>query len=424
MQTIAASLIIKNVSQLVTLHDPKKIGPKGGKAQGELNIIKNGAVAVYGSRIVAAGETNKVLKTVRVSKNARVIDARKRVVTPGLIDPHTHPVFAGERSGEFEMRIAGKTYLEIAKAGGGINATVAAVRKASKKVLKENGRKILDRMLTLGTTTAEAKSGYGLTTKDEIKQLQAIKELNEEHDVDLVPTFLGAHEIPPEYKKRPDDYVSLICTEMIPKVVSESLAVFCDVFCEKGVFTPRQTRVILQTAQAFGLKPKLHADEFYNTGGAELAAEFDAISADHLVSVGDEGIHLMHKAGVIPVLLPGTTFYLDLKKEAPARKMIEKRLPVALATDCNEGWCMTESMQMIMTLACLKYKMSPAESLTASTINAAFAIGKENEIGSLSLSPGKYADMVMWDAGDYREISYHFGGNMVERVFKKGEMVR
>jgi imidazolonepropionase len=337
MQTIAASLIIKNVSQLVTLHDPKKIGPKGGKAQGELNIIKNGAVAVYGSRIVAAGETNKVLKTVRVSKNARVIDARKRVVTPGLIDPHTHPVFAGERSGEFEMRIAGKTYLEIAKAGGGINATVAAVRKASKKVLKENGRKILDRMLTLGTTTAEAKSGYGLTTKDEIKQLQAIKELNEEHDVDLVPTFLGAHEIPPEYKKRPDDYVSLICTEMIPKVVSKSLAVFCDVFCEKGVFTPRQTRVILQTAQAFGLKPKLHADEFYNTGGAELAAEFDAISADHLVSVGDEGIHLMHKAGVIPVLLPGTTFYLDLKKEAPARKMIEKRLPVALATDCNPG---------------------------------------------------------------------------------------
>jgi len=422
MQTITASLIIKNASQLVTLHDPRKIGHKGGKAQGELNIIKNGAVAVYGPRIVAAGETNKVLKTVKVIGNARIIDAKKRVVTPGLIDPHTHPVFAGQRSGEFEMRIAGKSYLEIAKAGGGINATVAAVRKATKKILKENGRKILDRMLTLGTTTVEAKSGYGLTTKDEMKQLQAIKELNEEHEVDLVPTFLGAHEFPPEYKKKRDEYVSLVCTEMIPKVVSKNLAVFCDVFCEKGVFTPKQTRIILQTAQAFGLKLKLHADEFYNTGGAELAAEFGAISADHLISVGDEGIHLMHKAGVIPVLLPGTTFYLGLEKEAPARKMMEKGLPVALATDCNPGSSMTESMQMIMTLACLNYKMSPAEALTASTINAAFAIDKENEIGSLS--PGKYADMIIWDAGDYREIPYHFGGNMVERVFKKGEMVR
>ena len=422
MQTITASLIIKNASQLVTLHDPRKIGPKGGKAQGELNIIKNGAVAVYGSRIVATGETNKVLKTVKVTKNVQVIDARKRVVTPGLIDPHTHPVFAGQRSGEFEMRIAGKTYLEIAKAGGGINATVAAVRKASKKLLKENGRKILDRMLTLGTTTIEAKSGYGLTTKDEIKQLQAIKELNEEHEIDLVPTFLGAHEIPPEYKKKSDGYVSLVCTEMIPKVVAKNLAVFCDVFCEKGVFTPKQTRVILQTAQAFGLKLKLHADEFYNTGGAELAAEFGAISADHLICVGDEGIHLMHSAGVIPVLLPGTTFFLGFKKEAPARKMIDKGLPVALATDCNPGSSMTESMQMIMTLACLNYQMSPAEALTASTINAAFAIGKGNEIGSLA--PGKYADMVIWDAGDYREIPYHFGGNMAARVFKKGEMVR
>jgi imidazolonepropionase len=422
MQTLTASLIIKNASQLVTLHDPKRIGPKGGKAQGELNIIKNGGVAVYGSRIVATGETNQVLKTVKLTKNVRVIDAKKRVVTPGLIDPHTHPVFAGQRSAEFEMRIAGKTYLEIAKAGGGINSTVAAVRKASKTVLKENGRKILDRMLTLGTTTVEAKSGYGLTTRDEIKQLQAIKELNEEHQVDLVPTFLGAHEIPPEYKNKPDDYVSLVCTEMIPKVVAKNLAVFCDVFCEKGVFTPKQTSVIFQTAQAFGMRLKLHADEFYNTGGAELAAEFVATSADHLVSVGDEGIHLMHKAGVIPVLLPGTTFYLGLNKRAPARKMIEKGLPVALATDCNPGSSMTESMQMIMTLACLDYKMTPAEVLTASTINAAFAIGKGDEVGSLS--PGKYADVVVWDAGDYREIPYHFGGNMVERVFKKGEMVR
>ncbi len=422
MQTLTASLIIKNASQLVSMHDPKKIGPKGGREMRELNIITNGAVAVNGSRIVAVGETKSILKNVKTNRNTRIIDAGYRVVTPGLIDPHTHPVFAGQRSAEFEMRIAGKSYMEIAKTGGGINSTVRAVRKASKKTLKENGRKILDKMLALGTTSIEAKSGYGLTVKDELKQLMVLKELNEEHDIDIVPTFLGAHEIPPEYKRRPDDYVNLVCTEMIPKVVAKNLAVFCDVFCEKGVFNTKQTRVILQTAQAFGLRTKLHADELSNTGGAELAAEFGSASADHLVCVGDEGIHLMHKAGVIPVLLPGTTFFLNLKDDAPARKMINKGLAVALGTDCNPGSSMTESMQMIMTLACLKYGMSPAESLAASTINAAYAIGRETEVGSLS--PGKMADMVIWDAEDYREIPYHFGGNRVESVFKRGERVR
>ncbi len=422
MQTLTASLIIKNASQLVTMHDQKKIGPKGGKLMRELNIIKNGAVAIYGSRIVAVGETKSILKKVKITKGTRIFDAGKKVVTPGLIDPHTHPVFAGQRSAEFEMRIAGKSYMEIAKAGGGINSTVKSVRKASKNKLKENGRKILDKMLSYGTTTIEAKSGYGLTTRDEIKQLQAIKELNQEHEIDLVPTFLGAHEIPPEYKRNPDAYVSLVCTEMIPKVVSKNLAVFCDVFCERGVFTTKQTRVILQTAQAFGLRAKLHADELHNTGGAELAAEFGAASADHLVCVNDEGIHLMQKTGVIPVLLPGTTFYLGLDEDAPAGKMIDKGLPVALATDCNPGSSMTESMQMIMTLGCLKYNMSPAEVLTASTLNAAYAICKESETGSLA--PGKWADLVVWDAEDYREIPYHFGGNMVTNVFKRGEKVR
>jgi len=422
MQTLTASLIIKNASQLVTMHDPHKIGPKGGKDMRELNIFKNGAIAVNGSRIVAVGETKDILKKIRTDRKSRVIDAGRRVITPGLIDPHTHPVYAGQRSAEFEMRIAGKSYMEIAKAGGGINATVKEVRKASKKTLKENGRKILDKMLSMGTTTIEAKSGYGLTTKDEIKQLVALKELNEEHEIDIVPTFLGAHEIPPEYKKRPDDYVNLVCTEMIPKVVHRNLAVFCDVFCEKGVFSTKQTRVILQTAQAFGLRAKLHADELSNTGGAELAAEFAAASADHLVCVGDEGIHLMQKAGVVPVLLPGTTFFLGLDKDAPARKMIDKGLPVALASDRNPGSSMTESMQMIMTLACLKYRMTPAEALAASTVNAAFAIGKETEVGTLA--PGKIADFVIWDAEDYREIPYHFGCNLAEKVFKRGAQVR
>jgi imidazolonepropionase len=422
MLTPTASLIIKNASQLVTLHDPQKIGPKCGSMMTNLDIINNGAVAVNGSRIVAIGETNKLLKQVNLTKRARVIDAEHRVVTPGLIDPHTHPVFAGQRAAEFELRITGKTYMEIAEAGGGIISTVDAVREASKNALKLNGKRILDRMLSFGTTTIEAKSGYGLTTRDEIKQLLAIKELNEEHDIDLVPTFLGAHEIPVEYKNNPDDYVSLICNDMIPKVVAQNLAVFCDIFCEQGVFSPKQTRIILQTAQAYGLKLKIHADELSNTGGAELAAEFDAVSADHLVFAGDEGIHLMQKAGVVPVLLPGTTFFLGMNQAAPARLMIEKGLPVALATDCNPGSSMTESMQIIMTLGCLEYKMTPAEALAASTLNAAFAIDKGSEIGSLA--PGKFADLVIWDAEDYREIPYHYGGNMVSSVYKKGVKVR
>jgi imidazolonepropionase len=404
------------------MHDPDKIGPKSGAEMANLNIIKNGAVAINGKRIVAVGESQKIHKQVKLMKRGRIIDAEKRVVTPGLVDPHTHPVFAGHRAAEFEMRIAGKTYMEIAMNGGGIISTVMAVRKATKNTLKANGRKILDNMLTFGTTTVEAKSGYGLTTDDEIKQLKAISELDEEHGVDLVPTFLGAHEVPPEYKLNPDDYVLLICSEMIPRVASRNLAVFCDVFCEQGVFTPKQTRIILQTAQAYGLKIKLHADELSNPGGAELAAEFGAVSADHLVFAGDEGIHLMYKAGVIPVLLPGTTFFLGLVRKAPARQMIEKGLPVALATDCNPGSSMTESMQIIMTLACLEYKMTPAESFCAATINAAFAVDKGNEIGSLA--PGKYADILIWDAEDFREIPYHFGGNKVDAVFKKGVKVR
>jgi imidazolonepropionase len=422
MLTPTASLVIKNASQLVTLHDPTQIGPKCGPMMADLNVIKNGAIAVHASHVVAIGETNKLLKQVKLTKRARVIDAGHRVVTPGLIDPHTHPVFAGQRSAEFELRITGKSYMEIASAGGGIISTVDAVRKATRNILKINGKRILDRMLSYGTTTIEAKSGYGLSTKDEVKQLVVIRELNEEHEMDLIPTFLGAHEIPIEFKRNPDQYVSLVCEEMIPTVAKRKLAVFCDVFCEKGVFNTRQTRIILQTAQAYGMKLKIHADELSSTGGAELAAEFGAISADHLVFVGEEGLHLMQKAGVVPVLLPGTTFFLGMDRGAPARRMIEKGLPVALATDCNPGSSMTESMQIIMTLACLEYKMTPSEALAASTLNAAFAIDKGSEIGSLA--PGKYADMVIWEAEDFREIPYHFGGNLTHSVYKKGVRVR
>ncbi len=421
MTNLTASLIIKNASQLVTLHDQAQIGPKCGDKMADLNIIKNGAVAIHASRIVAVGETSKLLKQVKLTKRGRVIDAGRRVVTPGLIDPHTHPVFAGQRAAEFEQRITGKSYMEIASEGGGIVSTVEAVRRATKNALKLNGQRILDRMIAMGTTTIEAKSGYGLSTKDEIKQLVAIKELNDEHEMDLVPTFLGAHDIPVEFKHNPDEYVALVCNEMIPRVVTQNLAVFCDVFCEPGVFSSKQTRIILQTAQAYGMKLKMHADELSNSGGAELASEFGAISADHLVFANEEGIHLMHKAGVVPVLLPGTTFFLGMDRTAPARRMIEKGLPVALATDCNPGSSMTESMQIIMTLACLSYKMTPAEALAASTLNAAFALDKGSEIGSLA--PGKYADLVVWEAEDFREIPYHFGGNLTNSVYKKGVKV-
>lgn len=422
MNKIAATCIIRNAKQLVTLHTPGHIGPRGGKAMSELGIIEKGAIAFSSSRIVAVGETNKLLKSISTTHRTRMIDATDRLITPGLIDCHSHPVFAGVRAHEFEMRISGKDYLEIARAGGGIKATVKATRKASPKRLFNNGKKALDEMLSWGVTTVEGKSGYGLTLKDEIKMLKVLNNLNREHDIDVVSTFLGAHEIPEEYKNKPDEYVALVCNKMIPAVVADNLAEFCDIFCEKGVFSPKQTRIILQTAQAFGLKLKIHADQFHSIGGAELAAEFRAVSADHLDCVGDEGIHLIKKAGVIPVLLPGSVFILGTKQKAPARKMIDYGLPVALGTDLNPGSSPIHSLPITMSLACIEFKMTPAEALCAATLNAAFAIDRGNKIGSLS--PGKMADIVIWDAQDYREIPYWFGKNLVHSIFKNGHEIK
>ena len=384
----------------------------------ELGIIEKGAVAFASNRIVAVGETNKLLKATVATRRTKVIDAAGRVVTPGLVDCHSHPVFAGSRANEFEMRLLGKDYLDIAKTGGGIKATVKAVRRASPKKLFNNGQKVLDEMLSWGVTTIEGKSGYGLTLKDETKMLKVLNVLNKEHDIDIVPTFLGAHEIPEEYKNKPDEYVALICSEMIPAVAAGNLAEFCDVFCERGVFSPKQTRVILQTAQAFGLKLKIHADQFHSTGGAELAAEFGAVSADHLDCVGDEGIHLMKKAGVIPVVLPGSIFILGSKKKAPARKIIDYGLPVAIGTDLNPGSSPIHSLPITMSLACIEFRMTPAEALCAATLNAAYAIDRGDKIGCLS--PGKMADVIIWDVQDYREIPYWFGKKLVHSVFKNG----
>jgi imidazolonepropionase len=420
-QKLSVTTIVKNAGQLVTMHIPGHLGPRHGREMAEPGIIKNGAVAFSGARIIGVDQTAKLLKKIKPSKNTKVIDAEGRLVTPGLVDPHCHPVFGGNRANEFEMRLAGKDYLEIAQAGGGIKSTVKATRKASPQQLYINGKKAVDKMLAGGTTTIEGKSGYGLNTLTEVKILKALEQIGKESPATIVQTFLGAHEIPEEFENHPDDYVALVCGEMIPTVASQGLAEFCDIFCEKGVFSPRQTRVVLQTAQAFGLKLKIHADQLHSTGGAELAAEFGAVSADHLDCVGQEGIHLMKKAGVIAVLLPGSVLVLDIKRRAPARQMIEYGLPVAIGTDFNPGSSPIQSMPLTMSLACILFKMTPAESLCAATINAAYAIDRGDKYGSLT--QGKMGDLVIWDVEDYREIPYWVGQNLANTVIKSGKQV-
>jgi len=387
-----------------------------------LEIIQDGAVAITDNKIVAVGKTDDVLSKVEIDKNTKIIDAKGKVVSPGFVDPHTHPVFAATREEEFEMRIKGKSYQEIAEAGGGIRSSVRNLRKCSKEELIKFTVPRLDRFLSCGTTTIEAKSGYGLSLEDEIKSLEVIRELNKTHPLDLIPTFLGAHEIPDEYKDRKNDYVNLLTKEIIPEVAERKLAVFCDVFCEKGVFNLEESEKILEAAKKYGLKPRLHADQLSSSGGAELAAKVKAVSADHLERISDQGMEKMKKAGVIAVLLPGATFGLGLREYAPARKMIDSGVAVALATDFNPGSSMTESMPMILSLSCLMMRMTPAEAITASTINSAYAVDKGDVIGSLK--SGKKADLIIWEVENYKSIPYHFGVNLVHKVIKDGKVVR
>jgi imidazolonepropionase len=349
-----------------------------------------------------------------------VIDAGGRLVMPGMVDPHTHLVFAGSREYELEMRLNGATYLEILRAGGGILATTRKTRAATEEELAWETKKRLNRFLLHGVTTVEAKSGYGLTVEDELKMLRVAKRLNEEHPVDIVSTFMGAHAVPPEYKENPDAYVDLVIEEMIPRVARENLAEFCDVFCEEGVFTVEQSERILEAGKRHGLRPKLHADEIEPMGGAELAARVGAVSADHLLKVSDEGIRRMAEAGVVAVLLPGTAFFL-MAEYARARHMIDQGVPVALATDRNPGSSPTESLPLIMNLACLQMKMTPAEVISAATINAAHAVSRARQVGSLE--PGKQADILILDAPNYPYLQYHFGVNLVDTVIKKGKVV-
>ena len=409
-------ILIKNASQLVTAASNI---PKTGLELQNLGIIEDGTLGIVDGMIACIGKTNKILESYKAKT---IIDASHKVVMPGFVDPHTHPIFLKTRENEFEMRLQGKSYKEISQTGGGILASIKDVRAASLEELIELGLKRINKMLEMGTTTIEAKSGYGLTTESEIKMLKAIKKINEISDMEIIPTFLGAHEYPEEYKDDHETYIDILINEMLPAVKEQNLAEYCDIFCEEHVFTVNESRRILDAAKELGFKIRFHADELEPIGGAELAAEINAVSADHLVAISDEGIKRLKEAGVIPILLPATTFSLGLLKYAPARKMIDAGLPVALSTDFNPGSCNCDSQQFVTSLACLQMKMLPSEALNAITINAAHSLERGNLIGSLEV--GKQADVIILDMPTYQYLPYHLGSNTVETVIKKGKIIQ
>jgi imidazolonepropionase len=409
-------LIIQNANELLTIAGGSQ-KPLLGAQMRELGIIKNGGLAVDNGRIVAVGKTENISRKFRGRES---LDATGKVVMPSFVDPHTHLVFAGSREDEFEMKLQGVSYMEILRGGGGILKTVRETRKACRAELVENCKKKLKVMLEHGTTTVEAKSGYGLSMEDEIKCLEVMKILNEKQPVEVVSTFLGAHAIPPEYEDNVDGYVALIVEEMIPTIANRKLAEFCDVFCEKGVFDIEQSRKVLLSGKKHGLKPKLHADELTNLGGAELAAEIGAVSAEHLLFSSDKGMRMLVERGVVAVLLPGAAFSLMVGRYAEARKMIEFNVPVALGTDFNPS-CWIENLQTIIALACYQMRMTPAEAIVATTINAAHAINRAKEVGSLEV--GKKADVLVLDVPNHKFLGYRYGVNLIDKVLKNGKPV-
>lgn len=415
-------LLVVNAAEVATVAagpgtDPA--APRRGRTMNDAGLIANAFVAVRDGRIIAVGPMAD-LPAGAAARAARVIDAKDRAVLPGFVDPHTHVVYGGDRTHEFKMRIAGAKYMDIAAAGGGILATMRATRAATANDLVEQAKPRLRRMLATGTTTAEVKSGYGLTTADELKTLDAIDRLRREQPMRLVPTFMGAHEIPPEYRDNPEAFVTLVIEEMLPAVAAQGIARFNDVFCEQGVFSVDQSRRILEAGEALGLVPKIHADEIASGfGGAEVGAAVGAISADHLLQVSDAGLAALRDSGTIPVCLPGTALMLMNPHYAPARRMIDEfGLPVAVATDCNPGSSPVESMAVIIGLACVQMRMSPAEALVAATHNAACAIGLGGHVGQLA--PGFAADMIVLSEPSFEAIPYRFGANLVETVIVGG----
>ncbi len=409
-------LVIRHIRQLITCGGG---APRRGAAQRNLSIVTDGAIAADGERIVFAGPDRDLPPALTASPAATVMDGRAVSVVPGFVDGHTHAMFAGDRRDELRRRLSGATFAEIAAQGGGIASTVRATRAASESELVEATRARLDEMLACGTTTAEIKSGYGLDVEHELKMLWAIRRLASGQPIDLVPTFMGAHEIPVEYRERREDYVRLVIDEMIPAVAADGLAEWCDVFCETGVFTPGESMRILQAGTARGLKPRIHADELGASGGSEVAAVVGARSADHLVFVPEAGIRAMGEAGVVATLLPNAAFYLKLGRYAPARALIDAGVAVALATDVNPGGGFSPSMPFAMTLGCFAMGLTFEEALAAATINGAYSLDRHTLVGSLE--PGKLMDAVLV-AGDAIQL-IRVGVASIAGVIKRGRVV-
>ncbi len=415
------NLIIKNAAELVTCSGFKA---KKGKEMADLHIISDGAVVIKEGTIAAVGKTTDIVKQYEKSGadlcDFDVIDAREKAVLPGFVDSHTHFIFGGYRADEFSWRLRGDSYMEIMQRGGGIVNTVKATRKASKEELIQSGIKRLDSMLSFGVTTAEGKSGYGLDRETELKQLEVMAYLDQVHYLDVVPTFLGAHAVPEEYKGKEEAFIDFMANEVVPEVAERRLAEFCDIFCEKNVFSVEQSRRLLARAKDLGLKIKLHADEIVQLGGAELAAELGAVSADHLLQASDRGIKDLANAGVVATLLPATAFSLR-EPYAPGRKMIDLNCAVALATDFNPGSCFTESIPLVFALATIYMNISPEETVSALTLNAAAALNRADKIGSIDT--GKNGDLTILEFPSFKYIAYHIGVSTVEKVIKKGNLV-
>lgn len=411
-------ILIKDAEQIITL-SPDKGRPLRGEEMREIGVLQHSSILVEAGLIEGVGKYEDLMRG-RSKRDYHVIDAEGKIVMPGFVDPHTHLVFSGSRANELPWKVEGASYQEIAERGGGIQKTVGETREASESHLIRQGEERLDVMMTFGTTTIEAKSGYGLTTEAEVKILKVSVKLGERHPVDIVSTFLGAHAIPEEFANDREGYLTLLEDEMMPAIAKENLAEFCDVFCEEGYFTPEESRRILERGQTLGMKSKIHADEFSSSGGARVAAEIGAITADHLVHTSEEDMVRMANSGVVAVPLPAVPLLSMEERFANPRKMIELDIPVALATDMNPN-CWVVSMQTVMSLACYKMRMFPEEALAASTINAAYAVGKGDQIGSLDV--GKKADMLILNVPDYLHVPYAFGQNSVETVIKNGEIV-
>lgn len=396
-----------------------------------IKLTNIGSIATYNSHtktienikdsdiLINNGLIEKIDKNIR--GDFEIFDCKNKLITPGFVDPHTHPVFLNGREEEFGLRVQGATYKEIAEKGGGINSSINGVRNATTEELIKAVTKRMDRFLKLGTTTIETKSGYGLNVESEFKSLEVLDLVNQNHAIDIIPTFLGAHAIPPEYKNNPDDYIDLLCNEMIPAIAEQGIAKYCDVFCENGYFNIDQSRRILETAKKYGLTPRLHADEFEDSGAAELAAELGAVSADHLMAVSAIGIKKLADANVMATLLPGTTFFLGSTNYAPVKKLINAGVTIALATDYNPGSCHIQSMPFIISLACIYLGMSVEDALIAATFNSARTLNLENEIGSIEI--GKKADLIIWDLEKLIEIPYNVTDVPIMKVMKNGKFI-